>query len=153
MVIERTSAYDSFTMRTRELSDASLIQTWAAARSDHRDRVVSVRGRSGKLRQAPDMERVRKLKSGTIVESPATGKRFLIANPLGEGGYGCTYRVQRLDSLGRRIQNLCLKTTTDPESWHREAYFGELLNNCERAMRRTYDSFPLFPSATRRGRN
>ncbi len=96
------------------------------------------------------MERMRKLKPGTIVESPATGRRFLVANRLGEGGYGCTYRVQRLDSWNRRIQNYCLKTTTDPESWHREAYFGELLNRCDRAIR-MYDSFPLFPPTRRHG--
>ena len=96
------------------------------------------------------MERMRKLKPGTVIESPATGSRFLIANRLGEGGYGCTYRVQRLDSWDRRIQNYCLKTTTDPESWHREAYFGELLNRCERAIR-LYDSFPLFPPTRRHG--
>ena len=85
-----------------------------------------------------------------MVESPATGNRFLIANRLGEGGYGCAYRVQRLDSWDRRIKNYCLKTTTDPESWHREAYFGELLNQCERAIR-LYDSFPLFPATKRHG--
>jgi serine/threonine protein kinase len=96
------------------------------------------------------MQRMRKLKTGTVVESPATGKRYLIANRLGEGGYGCTYRVQRLDSWDRRIQNYCLKTTSDPESWHREAYFGELLNRCDRAIR-VYDSFPLFPPSRRYG--
>jgi len=96
------------------------------------------------------MQRMRKLKSGTVVESPATGNRFRIANRLGEGGYGCAYRVQRLDSWDRRIKNYCLKTTTDPESWHREAYFGELLNRCERAIR-MYDSFPLFPPTRRHG--
>ncbi len=96
------------------------------------------------------MEHIRKLKPGTVVQSPATGNRFLVANRLGEGGYGCTYRVQRLDSWDRRIKNYCLKTTTDPESWHREAYFGELLNRCERAIR-MYDSFPLFPPTRRYG--
>ena len=96
------------------------------------------------------MERIRRLKPGTVVVSPATGNRFRVANRLGEGGYGCTYRVQRLDSWDRRIQNYCLKTTTDPESWHREAYFGELLNRSERAIR-MYDSFPLFPPTARHG--
>jgi serine/threonine protein kinase len=96
------------------------------------------------------MQRMRKLKTGTVVESPATGNRFIIANRLGEGGYGCAYRIQRLDSWDRRIQNYCLKTTTDPESWHREAYFGELLNGCERAIR-VHDSFPLFPPTRRHG--
>ncbi len=93
---------------------------------------------------------MRKLKPGTVVQSPATGRRYLVAKPLGEGGYGCAYRVQRLDSLDRRIQNYCLKTTTDPESWHREAYFGEILNGCDRAIR-MYDSFPLFPPTKRHG--
>ncbi len=96
------------------------------------------------------MQRMRKLKPGTVVVSPATGRRFRIANRLGEGGYGCTYRVERLDSWDRRIKNYCLKTTTDPESWHREAYFGELLNRCDRAIR-MYDSFPLFPPTRRHG--
>ncbi len=96
------------------------------------------------------MQRMRKLKPGTVVVSPATGKRFLVANRLGAGGYGCAYRVQRLDSWDRRIKDYCLKTTVDPESWHREAYFGELLNRCERAIR-MYDSFPLFPPTRRHG--
>jgi eukaryotic-like serine/threonine-protein kinase len=96
------------------------------------------------------MERMRKLPSGTVVESPATGRRYRIANRLGQGGFGCAYRVQRLDSWDRRIQNFCLKTTADPESWHRESYFGELLNRCERAIR-MYDSFPLFPPTRRHG--
>jgi serine/threonine protein kinase len=96
------------------------------------------------------MVRIRKLKSGTVVESAATGRRYRIANRLGEGGYGSAYRVERLDSWDRRIKNYCLKTTTDPESWHREAYFGELLNRCDRAIR-LFDSFPLFPTFRRHG--
>jgi serine/threonine protein kinase len=96
------------------------------------------------------MLRIRKLKPGTVIVSPVTGRRFRVANRLGEGGYGCTYRVERLDSWDRRIKDYCLKTTTDPESWHREAYFGELLNRCERAIR-MYDSFPLFPPSSRDG--
>jgi len=96
------------------------------------------------------MLRIRKLKAGSVIESPVTGRRFRIANRLAEGGYGCTYLVERIDSRDRRMQNYCLKTTTDPESWHREAYFGELLNRSERAIR-LYDSFPLFPESRRHG--
>ncbi len=96
------------------------------------------------------MLRIRKLKNGSVIDSPVTGRRFRIANRLGEGGYGCTYRVERVDSWDRRLKDYCLKTTTDPESWHREAYFGELLNHCERAIR-LYDSFPLFPPSRRHG--
>jgi serine/threonine protein kinase len=42
------------------------------------------------------------------------------------------------------MEELCLKVTPDAESWHREAYFGELLKSCDRAIR-MHESFPLFP--------
>jgi serine/threonine protein kinase len=87
---------------------------------------------------------VQKIKSGTIIDSPVTGSRFRIAELLGEGGFGCAYRLHRLDAKGRSSEELCLKATLDPESWHREAYFGELLRRCDRAIR-MYESFPLFP--------
>jgi serine/threonine protein kinase len=93
---------------------------------------------------------MRRLKIGSVIESPVTGRRFRIANRLGEGGYGWTYRVERLDSRDRRLKDYCLKTTTDAESWHREAYFGELLNGCERAIQ-MYDAFPLFPPTRQHG--
>jgi serine/threonine protein kinase len=102
------------------------------------------------MRQALVMEHMRKLKPGLVVDSPATGRRYRIAKRLGEGGFVCTYLIQRLDSWDRRIKDYCLKTITDSESWHREAYFGELLNRCERAIR-MYDSFPLFPPTRRHG--
>jgi serine/threonine protein kinase len=63
---------------------------------------------------------------------------------LGEGGFGCAYRVHKLDAREKPKEELCLKVTLDPEGWHREAYFGELLKPCNRAIH-MYESFPLFP--------
>jgi serine/threonine protein kinase len=88
---------------------------------------------------------MRKLSSGTLIDSPVTQNRYRIAELLGEGGFGCAYRAQRLDARKRPVEELCLKATLDPQGWHREAYFGELLKPCERAIR-MYESFPLFPS-------
>jgi serine/threonine protein kinase len=68
----------------------------------------------------------------------------LVAELLGQGGFGSVYRVQRLDAKQRPAEELCVKVTVDPESWHREAYFGELLKPFDRAIR-MYESFPLFP--------
>jgi serine/threonine protein kinase len=45
---------------------------------------------------------------------------------------------------GRPVEEFCLKVTLDPEGWHREAYFGELLKRCDRAIH-MFESFPLFP--------
>ena len=87
---------------------------------------------------------MRKITSGTIIDSPVDGSRYRVAELIGEGGFGCAYRLHRLDSKERPIEELCLKVTLDPEGWHREAYFGELLKRCDRAIR-MYQSFPLFP--------
>lgn len=87
---------------------------------------------------------MRKIKAGTIIDSPVNGSRYRVAELLGEGGFGCAYRLHRLDAKERPIGELCLKVTLDPEGWHREAYFGELLKPCDRAIR-MYESFPMFP--------
>src|SRR5262245_17903659 len=87
---------------------------------------------------------MRRIKAGATIDSPVTRSRYRVAELLGQGGFGCAYRIQRLDAKERPVEELCLKVTLDPESWHREAYFGELLKPCDRAIH-MYESFPLFP--------
>jgi serine/threonine protein kinase len=87
---------------------------------------------------------MRKLNSGTVIHSPVTEHRYRVAELLGQGGFGSAYRAHRLDARDRPVEELCLKATLDPQGWHREAYFGELLRPCDRAIR-MYESFPLFP--------
>jgi serine/threonine protein kinase len=87
---------------------------------------------------------MRTIKAGTIIDSPVTGQEYRVAELLGQGGFGSAYRIHRLNAKQRAIEELCLKVTLDPEGWHREAYFGELLKSCHRAIR-MYESFPLFP--------
>jgi len=87
---------------------------------------------------------MQKIPFGTKFDSPGTGHTYQVAGLLGEGGFGCAYKVQQLDAKKQPIDEFCLKVTHDPESWHREAYFGELLKKCRRAIR-MHESFPLFP--------
>jgi serine/threonine protein kinase len=97
---------------------------------------------------------VRRFKSGTIITSTVPPGpyqppgRYQIGGFLGQGGFGCAYEAYRLDSKGRPSEEVCLKTTADSESWHRESYFGELLKKCDRAIR-MYESFPLVPPTKR----
>ncbi|MCC5953690.1 MAG: protein kinase [Acidimicrobiia bacterium] len=45
-------------------------------------------------------------------------------------------------------EQVCVKATLDQTSWHREAYFGELLRDQKRVIR-IYDSFPVQRSSGR----
>lgn len=82
------------------------------------------------------------LKTNRIVMNPVTGTRYKVGELLGEGGFGKAYRASELSRRGRVLEDLCLKTTNNQASWHREAYFGELFRHSRRVIQ-LYDSFPL----------
>jgi eukaryotic-like serine/threonine-protein kinase len=71
---------------------------------------------------------------GRRVESPFTRNRYEVSALLGEGGFGQAYLANKLDDAGREQVEVCLKVTEDQEAWHREAYFGELLEGQERVI-------------------
>lgn len=85
---------------------------------------------------------MRRLKPNELIVNPLSGSRYRILRQLGEGGFGRAYAAQSLNSRGKPVEDVCLKTTLDQSSWHREAYFGELLSRANRVIQ-TYDSFPL----------
>ncbi|MCG8417416.1 MAG: protein kinase [Proteobacteria bacterium] len=89
------------------------------------------------------LSRLTNLKPNRIVTSPVTGLRYKIDNVLGEGGFGRAYHAYELNRRGRPIEEVCLKTTTNQASWHRESYFGELFRHSRRVIQ-LYDSFPLL---------
>jgi serine/threonine protein kinase len=56
-----------------------------------------------------------------------TGDQYLIDELIGRGGFGGVYRARFVHEGGVTPQPVCVKTTVDVGSWHREAYFGEVL--------------------------
>lgn len=85
---------------------------------------------------------MRRLKRAEVISSPVSGRTYRVQGPLGEGGFGRAYLALELDRRGKELAKVCLKTTSDQESWHRESYFGELLRGHRRVIQ-TLDSFPL----------
>jgi serine/threonine protein kinase len=82
------------------------------------------------------------LKDGQWLESPYTGKRYVVGDLIGAGGFGQAYSAVEVDRSGRQIKEVCIKVTQDQASWHRESYFGEALAECPRVIQ-LYESFPL----------
>ncbi len=56
-----------------------------------------------------------------------TGDEYLIEALIGRGGFGSVYKARWIH-LGKPMgPPVCIKSTVDVNSWHREAYFGEIL--------------------------
>jgi serine/threonine protein kinase len=59
----------------------------------------------------------------------ASGEQYLIEQHIGTGGFGGVYRARWIRS-GKPVDTpVCIKTTMYAPSWHREAYFGEILRD------------------------
>ena len=76
-----------------------------------------------------------------------TGTPYLVAGPLGEGGFGEAYVGQRLSPPGAQSQPVAIKVCKSLEDWHGEAYFGRLLQGDPRVV----ELLDAFVTATGRG--
>ena len=83
------------------------------------------------------------LLTGQVVVSPETGLHYRIERLLGEGGFGQAYLALRLGRSKAVPQHVCIKVSGRIDGWLREAYFGQVLDGHERAIR-VYDCFPLM---------
>ena len=83
------------------------------------------------------------LATGQLIVSPETELHYRIERLLGEGGFGQAYLARRLGRSATVPERVCIKVSPRMDGWLREAYFGQVLDGHERAIR-VYDCFPLM---------
>jgi serine/threonine protein kinase len=80
-----------------------------------------------------------------VVQSPETDLQYRIERQIGAGGFGQAYLARRLGRSASVPEVVCIKVSTRKDAWLREAYFGQVLDGHDRAIR-LYDAFPLVHS-------
>ena len=76
------------------------------------------------------------------VTSPETRLQYRVGRFLGSGGFGQAFLARRLGRSADVPEVVCIKASQRIDGWLREAYFGQLLDGQERAIR-VFDAFPL----------
>jgi serine/threonine protein kinase len=84
----------------------------------------------------------RLLTPGDIIQSPETDLQYTIDRMIGAGGFGEAYLARRVGRSAVVPATVCIKVSTSKDGWLREAYFGQVLDGHERAIR-VFDAFPL----------
>jgi serine/threonine-protein kinase len=85
----------------------------------------------------------RALTPGQTVVSPETRLGYRVERFLARGGFGQVYLAQRLGRSSTVAGTVCLKVSRHIDGWLREAYFGQLLHQHERAIQ-VFDTFPML---------
>ena len=88
------------------------------------------------------------LSAGDVVRSPESGLSYRVEHRIGAGGFGEAYLARRIGRSSRVPDGVCLKVSTRSDGWIREAYFGQVLDGHDRAIR-VFDAFPTVPPAGR----
>ena len=99
--------------------------------------------RSTRSIRAPLTDAQQLLVPGQVIASPETSLHYRIERLLGEGGFGQAYLASRIGRSSAVPEHVCIKVSSRQDGWLREAYFGQVLDGQERAIR-LYDSFPLM---------
>ena len=76
-----------------------------------------------------------------VVQSPETDLRYTIDQLIGAGGFGQAYLARRTGRSATVPEVVCIKVSTRKDGWLREAYFGQVLDGHDRAIR-VFDAFP-----------
>jgi serine/threonine protein kinase len=88
------------------------------------------------------------LAPGELVQSPETHVQYRVDRLIGAGGFGQAFLAQRMGRSATIPSTVCVKVSTRIDGWLREAYFGQVLDGHERAIR-VYDTFPLVGADAR----
>ena len=83
------------------------------------------------------------LSRNEIVRSPETGLGYRIDTLIGAGGFGQAYLARRIGRSASIPEVVCVKVSTRKDGWLREAYFGQVLDGHERAIR-VFEAFPVL---------
>lgn len=68
-----------------------------------------------------------RLRPGTRIQNAHSGRQYEVGKLLGHGGFGAAYHARQIGKSRPRHAECVLKVSIEPHGWHREAYFGELL--------------------------
>jgi serine/threonine-protein kinase len=82
------------------------------------------------------------LEIGQLVTSPETHLEYRVERLIGTGGFGQAYLARRQRRSQLVPETVCIKASRRIDGWLREAYFGQLLDGHDRAIR-VFDTFPL----------
>jgi serine/threonine-protein kinase len=78
-----------------------------------------------------------------VIQSPESGLQYRIERLIGSGGFGQAYLARRLGRSTLVPEQVCIKVSSRIDGWIREAYFGQVLDGHERAIR-LFDAFALM---------
>src|SRR5512138_767288 len=92
--------------------------------------------------RAGDVRDPRLLNIGQLLTSAETRLQYRVVRFLGSGGFGQVFLARRLGRSSSVPEVVCIKASRRIDGWLREAYFGQLLDGHERAIR-VFDTFPL----------
>ena len=99
--------------------------------------------RTASRRKTPEAGEL--LAGGEIVQSPETHLQYRVEHQIGAGGFGQAYLATRIGASRAVPKTVCVKVSTRKDGWLREAYFGQMLDGHDRAIR-LFDAFPLVRS-------
>ena len=87
------------------------------------------------------------LAADELLQGP-DGLAYRVERLIGAGGFGQAFLARRVGRSSVVPAQVCLKVSTRLDGWVREAYFGQVLDGHERAIR-VFDAFPLVRDGDR----
>ncbi len=82
-----------------------------------------------------------RLPDGTEIENQVTNEVYLLEHYLSHGGFGTAFLARRLRGDKPVGDPVCVKLSTDADSWHGEAYYGSRLRGRSNVVQQE-DAFP-----------